>query len=176
MMNKILSLVSLMTVVASSATGCTEDQAVAATKLELSPEVVVRIETILGDYEGLRAVLAGDRLDEVAALATKLEVNAVAAKAGAPKDIVTRLAEMKKAVARLKAGDSADNQRRAFGELSRAVVLLIAQHRALAKGRHIFKCPMAQGYEKWVQTSPKLENPYMGGRMLRCGTDTEWNP
>jgi Cu(I)/Ag(I) efflux system membrane fusion protein len=77
---------------------------------------------------------------------------------------------------RLKAGGSADDQRRTFGDLSRAVVSLLSEHSTLARGRYVFQCPMAQGYQKWVQTGERLENPYMGGRMLRCGSSSEWSP
>ena len=80
------------------------------------------------------------------------------------------------AAKRLEAGGGADDQRREFGALSRAVVTLLSEHEALAHGRYVFQCPMAQGYQKWVQTAEELENPYMGGRMLRCGSSSDWSP
>jgi hypothetical protein len=32
---------------------------------------------------------------------------------------------------------------------------------------------MAKGYKKWVQTSEKVSNPYMGKTMGQCGSKTE---
>ncbi len=46
---------------------------------------------------------------------------------------------------------------------------------SLRSGRFLFLCPMASGYKKWVQTTPTLNNPYWGKRMLTCGSQlTDW--
>lgn len=55
--------------------------------------------------------------------------------------------------------------RDAFGRLS-------VKAGTLAKGQpgyHVFNCPMAK--KDWVQTSPKLANPYYGKEMLTCGVE-----
>jgi hypothetical protein len=182
MMKRIYLILCLVTAAVSPAMGCKEasTQAKSASAANasagLSAEVSARIQKPLGDYEALRAALAGDQLDEVVPIATRLVSSAAVAKAGAPADIFSRLEEMGTAATRLKGGGSADDQRRTFGDLSRAVVSLLSEHSVLARGRHVFQCPMAQGYQKWVQTNEKLENPYMGGRMLRCGSSSEWTP
>jgi threonine/homoserine/homoserine lactone efflux protein len=36
---------------------------------------------------------------------------------------------------------------------------------------HVFECPMAKGYKRWVQPTDELENPYMGQEMLTCGSE-----
>ncbi len=59
--------------------------------------------------------------------------------------------------------------RAAFGELSRAVVAVVAADPSLQPGRFLFQCPMAKGYQRWVQLEEKMANPYMGKRMLECG-------
>ena len=182
MMKKTFLILFLVTAAGAPAIGCkeapTEAQptSTANATAVLSAEVSARVDTALGDYEALRAALAGDRLGEVAAIATRLERSASAAKAGAPSSVASRLDEMGTAAARLKVGGSADDQRRTFGDLSRAVVSLLSEQSTLARGRYVFQCPMAQGYQKWVQTGERLENPYMGGRMLRCGSSSEWSP
>jgi hypothetical protein len=33
---------------------------------------------------------------------------------------------------------------------------------------------MAPGYGQWVQSGDKLDNPYMGKRMPRCGSARDW--
>jgi membrane fusion protein, copper/silver efflux system len=33
---------------------------------------------------------------------------------------------------------------------------------------------MAEGFEKWVQTSEEISNPFMGKRMLACGSASTW--
>ena len=180
MMKKTFLILFLVTAAGTSAVACKEAPTEAAVTLTatatagLSAEVSARIDSALGDYEALRAALAGDRLGEVAAIAIRLEGSASAAKVGAPAGVASRLDEMGTAATRLKAGGSADDQRRTFGDLSRAVVSLLSEHSPLASGRYVFECPMAQGYQKWVQTSEKLENPYMGGKMLRCGSSSKW--
>ena len=141
----------------------------------LSSAVSERIKKTLKDYEAIREALAADRLNDVAGIATRLEASAEAAKKEAPPDVTSRLNEMKSATANLKAGGDADAPRKTFGDLSRAVVSLLVEHRALSKNRYIFECPMAQGYKKWIQTKKELENPYMGGRMLKCGSASKWS-
>jgi Cu(I)/Ag(I) efflux system membrane fusion protein len=66
--------------------------------------------------------------------------------------------------------------RSAFGDLSRAFVQLLAAAPPLRQGRHIFECPMAEGYQKWVQVSSEMANPYMGKKMLKCGSEATWIP
>ena len=68
-----------------------------------------------------------------------------------------------------------DEARKGFGEVSRHVVALVASDAALKKGRHVFECSMAQGYGKWVQTEPDKKNPYMGKKMLACGSESDWS-
>jgi hypothetical protein len=34
---------------------------------------------------------------------------------------------------------------------------------------------MAQGYQKWVQRTETIENPYMGQSMLACGSKATWD-
>jgi hypothetical protein len=147
----------------------------------LSAELSTQIEAALADYEALRAAFAADRIPDSGEIAARLEASANAAKEGAATDaalasVATRLGEVATAAAGLKSGGDADAQRSAFGELSRAVVSLLSENTALTQGRHVFQCPMAQGYQKWVQLGEQVENPYMGSRMLGCGLASEWRP
>ena len=38
----------------------------------------------------------------------------------------------------------------------------------------MFACPMVQIYQKWVQREEKMATPYMGKKMLECGSANEW--
>ena len=60
--------------------------------------------------------------------------------------------------------------RAAYQELSRSVVALMTLYPNLQVGKHIFSCPMVEGYTKWVQEEETMSNPYMGTVMLQCGT------
>jgi hypothetical protein len=144
---------------------CTSANARAAQPVAAATLDSAKAETMLGDYEVLRAALAADKLDQAPALAVKLAASAKAAK---QKQIAG-------AASSIKAGQSGDDLRRAFGEISKSLVALLVAHPNLAAKRHIFECSMAQGYQKWVQTRAELENPYMGGRMLRCGSASKWS-
>ncbi len=59
-------------------------------------------------------------------------------------------------------------------KVCRAVVALLTADPELARGKHLFECPMATGYKKWVQTSEEISNPYMGKAMPACGAAAEW--
>ena len=45
----------------------------------------------------------------------------------------------------------------------------------LQTGRLVFRCPMATGYGKWIQTKAPLENPLFGSKMLTCGEASDWS-
>ena len=64
----------------------------------------------------------------------------------------------------------AEAVRTAFGETSRPLVAVLAAAPSLSKGMYVFECPMASGYQKWIQTDSEISNPYMGSRMLTCGS------
>ena len=134
-------------------------------------------EDALVYYEEIRAALARDDGSEVPANALLLAKAAEQAAAGS-NDTRAELEELGATAEKLGAIPNSEirSLRRAFGEVSRAVVSLIVADESLANDRYIFRCPMARGYKKWVQTSAELENPYMGSRMLRCGAKTRWAP
>jgi Cu(I)/Ag(I) efflux system membrane fusion protein len=160
-----LTLIRFVALAVLPSFACTSTNALAAPPVASAPLDSAKAEVMLADYEALRAALAADKLGQAPALAAKI---AASAKAAGQK-------QMSSAALTIKTGQSADDTRRAFGELSKGLVALLVAHPKLAAGRHIFECPMAQGYQKWVQSAAKLENPYMGGRMLRCGSASKWS-
>ena len=147
-----------------------------ATTAETSGNESAQLEAILSDYEAMRVALAADKLDEVPALAVKLETSAKAAQANATGEVATPIAAIVRDVQALKSGGEPDVVRRHFGDLSHSVVTILASNESLRTNRHVFECPMAQGYQKWVQPTANVENPYMGSSMLRCGGPSNWTP
>jgi Cu(I)/Ag(I) efflux system membrane fusion protein len=118
----------------------------------------------LAAYERVRALLAADEIKGVSEAARTLEASATSAKYTAIASSATKLA----------AAADLDAARVAFADVSRDVVTLLATDKALAKGQHVFECPMVQGYRKWVQPSDEMANPYMGKKMLACGGESTW--
>jgi len=88
-------------------------------------------------------------------------------------ELHSRMAEIVTAAGLLGQADSSDLPavRRAFGGLSQPLVALLGDDPSLANGRHVFECPMAEGYGRWVQPSAELSNPYMGSAMPTCGQE-----
>lgn len=134
------------------------------------------LQAVLAQYETLRAAFAEDRLADVPALAGALESGIQTAQTHAGQDIAASLETMLQDLQPLKAEGTPDTLRRHFGDVSLWVVTILTKRTSLQRGRHIFECPMAQGYEKWVQVTDSIENPYMGGSMLRCGGPSSWSP
>ncbi|HJK91319.1 MAG TPA: hypothetical protein RMH85_14425 [Polyangiaceae bacterium LLY-WYZ-15_(1-7)] len=130
----------------------------------------------LGHYETIRDALANDRGAPVTAAARQLAQASRAAlhtASGNAQASLRALAPAADRLARTDAGDLAA-LRRAFGEVSRHLVTLLEAEPALARGKHLFHCPMAQGYGRWIQDDDSIANPYMGQRMLMCGAPVEW--
>ena len=152
-------------------------EAAAPSATESEPEEnSPRMEVVLDAYERLRAALAEDNLAMAIPEAKNLEtVAGVAAEnadeaAGEP---LSKLAESAASLAALSSEDDAA-MRAAFGEISRSLVSLLEENPELREGRLLFECPMATGYKKWVQNERPLANPYMGKKMLSCGSASEW--
>lgn len=128
----------------------------------------------LASYESVRASLAKDAVAATTAGAASLEKSARTAARAASGDASHNWKLVADAAKRLHdmPKDDADAVRKAFGDVSQHLVAVLAADRALAEGLHVFECPMAQGYKKWVQPAAKIENPYMGTRMPECGSES----
>ncbi|HEY5922595.1 MAG TPA: hypothetical protein VIV11_13030 [Kofleriaceae bacterium] len=125
---------------------------------------------ILAAYERARALLAADELNGVADAAREIEASAKTGAQPSP----PHFAAIAEGAEKLATASDLKAARDAFGEVSRHVIALLASDKALARGQHVFECPMVRGYKKWVQPSADLQNPYMGKRMLACGGESTW--
>lgn len=124
---------------------------------------------VLQGYEELRRDLAADQVTTLPAIAARIQAAALqlqTEKKPAAEDLVKGA----QALTALGATPDMKQARVAYGELSRGVVGAVAAEPALQAGRFLFECPMAKGYQRWVQLEEKMANPYMGKRMLECGT------
>lgn len=138
------------------APGAQAAPAEAAAKAERPPLVLA--------YDALREALATDDLD-----AAKAKAKALADVGGAPEQVVA----IGNNFAKL---PNLETARVAFGEISRAYITHLSKNPDLAKGLIAFRCPMAEAYQLWVQTGEPMRNPYMGKRMLECGSKVDLAP
>lgn len=133
-----------------------------------------RIEGPVGDtldaYENARAKLAQDNLAGAQPFATAL---AAAARTAADHAVVAKphFQSIAAAADKIAATKDIKEARAAFGDASKSVIQLLVDDPELRTGRFLFMCPMAKGYQKWVQTTGKLNNPYFGSEMLECGEE-----
>ncbi|HMR10597.1 MAG TPA: FixH family protein, partial [Polyangiaceae bacterium] len=140
-------------------------------------QTVERLRAAFGAYEQVRALLAKDSTEGLDAqskqVAGALDASAKEA-TGIPKPISAALRRASEAASELGKAADPDAAHKPFGELSRELVALAGADPRLSEGLHIFKCPMAEGFQKWFQPSPRLENPYMGQKMPECGVRSKW--
>ncbi len=120
-------------------------------------------DALVDAYDAIRAALAADDLPAAKKAASSLATQVSAATPSITASAKKLANEGDVAAARL-----------AFGELSEAWMAYLVAHPAVQKGLFAFQCPMAKGYKKWVQKEKTMANPYMGKRMLQCGTATPW--
>jgi len=136
-----------------------------------APKVEGAIGEALTAYTAIHDVLVVDKTDRVAAAATKLAESAAKAGESAADAVKPHYAELTKAAGELAKAADLEAVRLAFGEVSRHLVMIMEMSPELASAHHVFECPMAKGYKKWVQASAKLANPYMGSAMPECGAE-----
>ncbi len=130
------------------------------------------------DYDKVRAKLAADDVESVAAAARGIAdwIRKASATLEAPPEPISRtLLDAGVAADKLAAASDIVAARDAFGELSRGLVTLASADPRLQEGLHIFECSMKKGFNKWMQPEPVRENPYMGQAMLQCGTDSAFS-
>jgi len=164
---------------ASAGEGIGEKPTMAKAGEQLSQAAKTGIAASLAAYESIRAELVNDKIPEVKAKAAELAKSAKAAAGKAHGAAKTKLDALAKAASDLeaKSSEKAEDVRKAYGEVSRAVVNLVSSDPELKKDLNVYECPMAPGYKKWVQPQKmgeKLENPYMGQEMLECGGKAQW--
>jgi hypothetical protein len=156
--------------------GCAKNESAPAEDRDPLPVVTTAsIEKAVSAYEEIRRALAQDR-SNVRSQALALAGAAQVAATTAPESLQTPLDDLSTASQRLGilATDDLAEARAAFGEISRAMVSLLSQAPSVRRGMHVYECPMAQGYKKWVQSDDAISNPYMGSDMPKCGTEARF--
>lgn len=147
----------------------------------LSPQhfpegVMAPLRTAFDAYEEVRARLAADTIDGIGPPATRSaqalrSATSSAELAGTARRVVEDGAN---AADELAAATEIEAARLAFGRLSRSLVALGGADARFVQQFEVFECPMAKGYSKWIQSGDRLMNPYMGRKMLECGSEAEW--
>lgn len=148
--------------------GCKPDDESSRNSAVPEPQSKPELVAILTQYERIRSILAEDRTEGLADAAGALATAAEQAELGASEAARPNLRAIVASASKLKEEGAMDlaKARRAFGDLSQRVIGLAAEESSLAQGRHVFLCPMTkETYNKWVQTSPDVSNPYMGKKM-----------
>jgi hypothetical protein len=114
----------------------------------------------LTDYEAIRAALAADDLSAARKAAVPV---AERDSKSTEKKTQTRA----ESAGKLAKAASLEAAREAFKSLSKSAV-----HLAEGKeGYYVAHCPMVPNEEgDWVQTTKRINNPYMGKAMLTCGS------
>ena len=128
---------------------------------------------MMKSYEDCRALLAADQGEGIAECANEMVAAAKVAHATAPEAAHGAIDEIVKSLAVLAQGPADDLEvlRMSFGEVSQGVVAMLTSAPEAGKSYHVFECPMAKGYKRWAQPDDKLANPYMGPKMLACGSE-----
>jgi len=140
------------------------------------PAAYESLTRTLAAYEEARAALAADDLGRAAPAGTRA-AEALGAAVAASRAGDTRAAVMVEAqrTAQSLAG-AADRQaaRSAFGELTRALLILASVDARLSEGLGVWACPMTKTFPKWFQREGEKGNPYMGQAMPTCGDASDW--
>jgi Cu(I)/Ag(I) efflux system membrane fusion protein len=162
-----------------SVVACTAEAGPHAGATPAAPVVAAKapagaLGTVFSEAEALREALAADRTD-LAAITAKLAAATTALGTEPTKHAASdALAAAAKGLTDSTSGTVDLNAvRAAYGELQKVLVGVVAADGSLQPGRFLFECPMAKGYQRWIQVSPQMANPYMGKRMLECGSTLE---
>ncbi len=173
----VLGLVVVAVLVGRQATPEGRPSGTASGPVELPAATLAYMRSALDAYERIRAALADDGLDDVAPAAHELAASLEAGReAVGPRrpELTDPIARAAAPAARLTVAADLHSAREAFAEVSRNLVALAAAEPRLRQGAYVFECPMVEGFDRWIQRTPELENPYMGRRMPGCGAVSTW--
>ncbi len=141
------------------------------------------VRKVLEAYYKLTTSLTEDQLEPIAGQADALtdasqQLAELAAESGAV-DLQKSALTLASHAAEVGGKGPADLKaaRIAYGRISRDAFTLLSENGGqtlLGKDVFAFRCGMAKvGYENWLWWSPEKHNPYMGQKMLSCGTTLE---
>jgi Cu(I)/Ag(I) efflux system membrane fusion protein len=145
-------------------------------QVEVPAEAVEALRPLLAAYDKAHAALTGDTLDGVADSGRAMAEAARTARTHIKEQTLAALLVDVEAKGRKLGEGDIEAVRLTFGELSKSLLGLVSAIAPLREGRFVFECPMARGYQKWLQREPNLRNPYFGASMLTCGDEGRWAP
>lgn len=128
------------------------------------------LKATVGSYADVAAALAEDKLD--AAQTAAIEVaNRVKAALPNAKDAAAQegLKAIQVRAENLRSAENLETARKEFQTLSEHVISLIRGNDDLKGHYHVFKCPMVEGFNMWIQAGESTKNPYYGKQMQTCG-------
>jgi len=139
-------------------------------------ELTQQIDKLQASYYAAQVELAEDRSGKaaMAQLATALTLVSVEDIDKADQDKWKLQAEpLARKLARYAGAADLEEERETFDEVSRHFISLLTYFGA-TQPAYQFHCPMGPGDEgsSWLQPEQDLLNPYMGSRMLKCGSAT----
>ncbi len=145
----------------------------------LGDAVAKELRALLDAYYQLSETLAEDNLDAIPTRGNELmkaaNVLALVARTSSIETLATSAEQLSELAAKLHARPKDLHQARTlFGRISQTLIQLASDHGGktlLGSDLFVFECGMSGvGYEKWLWRKPEKLNPYMGQRMLTCGT------
>lgn len=122
-------------------------------------------------YYAIAQALAEDRADAVWFEASHLAREAALAakdEKGPPGEAAASVAKAAEVLAPI---EDLAAQRNAFADLSRAAIAYVEAReaaRAPLPPVHLFECPSAASFGRWLQADDEPRNPYLGSRGARC--------
>jgi hypothetical protein len=163
-------LVSLVVVGCSEQPGSSDNQQSASTDA-LSQQSQASVDRITEAYLSIQSQLASDSIDQVPA-----QLQAIRESAQSLDATQQNIALNTHGAVIAKAADidvtNVKTVRQKLANLSASVIELVQAHPpsdAAANELYLAQCPMVEN-GLWLQTSKEITNPYMGSRMLQCGS------
>jgi membrane fusion protein, copper/silver efflux system len=145
--------------------------------IEVDDAFMAGLAPVIAAYLALQETLSGDDLPGAKKRFTEL---ATATRAFAPKRprqarqaYIALAARLGAEAQQGAASEDIDAARRTFERTSLAIIEALERFgNPLDETLHLSECPMAidDRAANWVQRAPKVENPFLGSKMYRCGS------
>lgn len=169
-----VALMSLVVVGCSEQSSTSNSQQNAASTDALNSQQQAVVDRITEAYLSIQSQLASDSIDQVPAQLQAIRDSAQSLQDQAGQADNSKLKTQGSAIAKAADFQAKDvkQARNKLVDLSDSVIKLVQAHPpsdAAASELYLAECPMVDN-GLWLQPQQQVTNPYMGSRMLQCGS------
>jgi hypothetical protein len=143
----------------------------ASKQASLPAAITTDLKAAIQSYVAVSSALAADNLQEAkrAAQSVPSRTQGVGARTSTTGEFDKHLQRVSASAKKIAAATDLREARSEFRQMSEGIIAIVKSQPQLKGDLSIYRCPMAKGFNQWMQTADSPRNPYFGKKMVSCG-------